>query len=347
MPYKPTIGLEIHSELKTNSKMFCSCKNDPNEHCPNINICPTCTAQPGTLPVINEEAVRKVIKTGLAVDCEIPNYSKFDRKNYFYPDLPKSYQITQKDNPICKNGYLFIDTEKNLYKKIPIERIHIEEDAGKILFSQGNVNNKSLIDLNRSGAPLIEIVTLAVISSPEEAVDFLKTLKTILLYLDVSDCNMEEGSLRCDCNVSIKKKDTNALGTRCEIKNLNSFRFIKNALDYEINRQKNILNKNESIHFETRLYDGKKNITLPMRDKEENSDYRYFPEPDLLPISISEKDIDRIKKSIPILPYLRFRNYLEKYNISQLDAKSISNHKHLSDFYEETIAITGNRIKII
>src|SRR3989344_6822214 len=273
--YKPTIGLEIHAELKTNSKMFCSCKNDPDEKRPNFNICPICAGHPGTLPVANEEAIKKVIKAGLALNCQIAEDSKFDRKNYFYPDLPKGYQISQYDKPLCENGYLIIDG-----RKIRIRRIHLEEDTGSLLHPDGA--DYSLVNLNRAGVPLMELVTEPDITSGKEARKFAEELRTIFRYLKVSDADMEKGLMRVEVNISVSK--TKKFGTKVEIKNLNSFKVVEKAIDFEIARQQEVLESGEEVVQETRGWHDKKEITFSQRQKESAHDYRYFPEPDLLPL---------------------------------------------------------------
>lgn len=278
MAYFSTIGLEIHAELKTKSKMFCSCANNPDEKKANINICPICTAQPGILPVINKEAVRKVIKTGLAVNCRISEYSKFDRKNYFYPDLPKAYQISQYYLPFCQNGYLKINN-----RKIRIREIHLEEDTGKLIHPQGA--DYSLVDFNRAGIPLMELVTEPDIHSAKEAKKFAEELRLIFRYLDVSDANMEKGQMRCEVNISLNE-DPKKLGVKVEIKNLNSFRAVEKGIDYEIKRQTKMLESRKKIIQETRGWNNVKEITFSQREKEEAHDYRYFPEPDLPMIKI-------------------------------------------------------------
>jgi len=264
--------LEIHSELKTESKMFCSCLNDPNEKTPNINICPICTAHPGTLPVINKEAVKKVIKTGLALNCEISKQSKFDRKNYFYPDLPKAYQISQYDMPLCQKGFLKINNTK-----IRITRIHLEEDTARLIHPSGK--DYSLVDFNRAGIPLMELVTEPDIHSAREARKFAEELQLILRYLGVSNADMEKGEMRVEANISLSKNEK--LGTKVEIKNLNSFRSVEKGINYEIGRQIEILDKKEKVIQETRGWHDTKQITFSQREKEEAHDYRYFPEPDL------------------------------------------------------------------
>jgi len=307
MNYQPIIGLEIHIELKTKSKMFCSCLNDPNERHPNLLICPTCVGHPGTLPVINKEAVRKTLKTGLALNCQIPEYSKFDRKNYFYPDLPKGYQISQYDMPLCKEGYLEIDS-----KKIRIRRVHLEEDTGRLVHEK----DCSLVDFNRAGIPLMELVTEPDISSAKEARRFAEELQLILRYLSVSDADMEKGQLRVETNISLLPVKSKTLGTKVEIKNLNSFRAVEKALDYEIERQTKILKLGKTVIQETRGWNNVKMVTVSQREKEEAHDYRYFPEPDLPILHLGVADfINEIKAEIPELPQQRRERFKKEYHL--------------------------------
>jgi aspartyl-tRNA(Asn)/glutamyl-tRNA(Gln) amidotransferase subunit B len=324
----PTIGLEIHVELKTKTKMFCSCLNDPEEKHPNINICPICLGHPGTLPVINEEAVKKVIKVGLALNCEISKHSFFERKNYFYPDLPKGYQISQYQVPLCKNGFLEIDG-----RKIRIRRVHLEEDTGRLLHQK----NYSLVDFNRAGVPLMELVTEPDIKSAKEARKFAQELQLILRYLGVSDADMEKGQMRIEANVSLSKKE-NELGTKVEIKNLNSFKAVEEAIEYEIARQTEILKNKKKVIQETRGWDDVKKQTFSQREKEEAKDYRYFPEPDLPPLEITPEMIASIQSEIPELPQQRRERFKKEY---QLDEKSIEifvQQKELGEFFEKVIS---------
>jgi aspartyl-tRNA(Asn)/glutamyl-tRNA(Gln) amidotransferase subunit B len=323
--YRPTIGLEIHSELNTASKMFCSCFNDSDAQEANENICPVCSGQPGTLPVINKEAIIKTIKVGLSLGCQIPEKSKFDRKSYFYPDLPKGYQISQYDEPLCLGGQL---------RGIKITRIHLEEDAGKLIHPQNS--DYSLVDLNRAGVPLIELVTEPDIHSAKDARDFVEELRTILRYLKVSNADMEKGELRVDANVSLSKNEKE-LGTKVEIKNLNSFKAIEKAINYEIERQSKILDKKEKVVQETRGWDENKQETLSQRGKEESHDYRYFPEPDLSPIYINNKDfnIEEIKEMIPELPDQKRKRFQEEYGLSENETKIFIDDKDLSNYYEK------------
>ena len=307
MKYQPIVGLEIHVELNTKSKMFCSCPNDPNERHPNVNICPVCTAQPGSLPVINKEAVRKTIKTGLALNSQIPEYSKFDRKNYFYPDLPKGYQISQYDMPLCKGGFLEIEG-----KKIRITRVHLEEDTGRLVHPEGK--DYSLVDFNRAGIPLMELVTEPDMRSAKEARKFSEELQLILRYLGVSDADMEKGQLRVEANISLGQNKK--LGTKVEIKNLNSFRAVEKGIDYEIKRQTKILKSGQKVIQETRGWLDAKGVTIGQREKEAAHDYRYFPEPDLPILHLGVADyLNEIKAEIPELPQQRRERFKKEYNL--------------------------------
>jgi len=333
MAYQPTIGLEVHVELKTKSKMFCSCLNDPNEHHPNVNICQICTAQPGSLPVINKEAVRKTIKTGLALNCQIPENSQFDRKNYFYPDLPKGYQISQYDKPLCINGFLKMNR-----KTIRIRRVHLEEDTGRLIHEKGY----SLVDFNRAGIPLMELVTEPDIGSAKEARKFAEELQLILRYLGVSDADMEKGQMRVEANISlsqISNLKSQVLGTKVEIKNLNSFRAVERGIEYEIKRQAEILEEGGKIIQETRGWNDIKGITVSQREKEEAHDYRYFPEPDLPILHLGVADyLNEIKTEIPELPQQRRERLMREY---QLDEKSIEIfvfNKDLGEFFEKVVS---------
>ena len=333
MAYQPTIGLEVHVELKTKSKMFCSCLNDPNEHHPNVNICQICTAQPGSLPVINKEAVRKTIKTGLALNCQIPENSQFDRKNYFYPDLPKGYQISQYDKPLCINGFLKMNR-----KTIRIRRVHLEEDTGRLIHEK----DYSLVDFNRAGIPLMELVTEPDIGSAKEARKFAEELQLILRYLGVSDADMEKGQMRVEANISlsqISSLKSQILGTKVEIKNLNSFRAVERGIEYEIKRQAEILEEGGKIIQETRGWNDIKGITVSQREKEEAHDYRYFPEPDLPILHLGVADyLNEIKTEIPELPQQRRERLMREY---QLDEKSIEIfvfNKDLGEFFEKVVS---------
>ncbi len=347
MEYKPTIGLEIHAELKTNSKMFCSCKNDPNERHPNVNVCPVCMGHPGVLPVINREAVKKTIKTGLSLNCNIPETSKFDRKNYFYPDLPKGYQISQYDKPFCKQGYLELKETRSPNKlgervsKIRITRVHLEEDTGRLIHS----GKSSLVDFNRAGIPLMELVTEPDLNSGEEARRFAQELRLILKYLNVSDADMEKGQLRVEVNISLSKSQK--LGTKVEIKNLNSFRAVERAIDYEIERQTEVLDKGKKVVQETRGWNETKGITVSQREKEQAHDYRYFPEPDLPTLHLDKKFIQEIKAEIPELPQQRRKRLAQEYNLDEKSIEIFTFYKDLGEYFEKVMSELRNWVKEI
>ncbi len=328
MKYCPKIGLEIHIELKTRSKMFCSCKNDPNERHPNINICPVCLGHPGTLPVINQEAIKKTIKTGLALNCEISEYTFFERKNYFYPDLPKGYQISQYSTPLCKSGFLKIEG-----KKIRIRRIHLEEDTGRLIHGKDH----SLVDFNRAGVPLMELVTEPDIESPKEARKFAEELQLILRYLDVSNADMEKGQMRVEANISLSEKG-NTLGTKVEIKNLNSFKAVERALEHEIERQRKILKAGKKVIQETRGWDPVREITFPQREKEEAQDYRYFPEPDLPPLEITQEMIEKIRAEISELPQQRRERLKREYGLDEKSIEIFVRDKDFGEYFEKVVS---------
>lgn len=336
--YEVVIGLEVHAELSTKTKIFCSCPTEFGGS-PNTHTCPVCMAMPGTLPVLNEKVVEYAVKAGLATNCEISRDSKNDRKNYYYPDLPKSYQISQFDKPLCENGYIEIEDKDGNLKKVRILRIHIEEDAGKL--NHDDFGGGSLVDLNRAGVPLIETVSEPDIRSAEEAEAYLRKLKSIFEYIEVSDCKMQEGSLRADVNVSVHKPGE-PFGTRTEMKNMNSFRSIVRAIEYEVERQIDVLEDGGKIEQETLRWDDVSGKTFSMRDKEDAQDYRYFPDPDLVAIKLSEEYINDIKKSLPELPESRKQRYLEKYNLAEKDAKLITSSKYLSDLFESAISECNN-----
>ncbi len=336
--YEVIIGLEVHAELSTKTKIFCSCPTSFGAE-PNTHTCPICMAMPGALPVLNEKVVEYAVKAGLATNCEISKNSKNDRKNYFYPDLPKSYQISQYDKPLCEHGYVEIDTKEGK-KKIRLLRIHIEEDAGKL--NHDEFAGGSLVDLNRAGVPLIEIVSEPDLRSSEEAEQYLKKLKSILEYIEVSDCKMQEGSLRADVNVSVRKKGDTKFGTRTEMKNMNSFRSIVRAIEYEANRQIDVLEDGGTIEQETRRWDEVSGKTFSMRDKEDAEDYRYFPEPDLVAIKLSDEYIENIRKNLPELPESRKERYLNEYHLSEKDSNIISSSKYLADLFEQATKICNN-----
>jgi aspartyl-tRNA(Asn)/glutamyl-tRNA(Gln) amidotransferase subunit B len=334
--YKSVIGLEIHVELKTKSKMFCNCVNDPSESRPNVRICPTCLGHPGTLPVINKEAVRKTIKTGLTLNCSIPEKSKFDRKNYFYPDLPKGYQISQYDMPFCEKGYLEING-----KKIRITRVHLEEDTGRLIHQEKD----SLVDFNRAGIPLMEMVTEPDLSSGQEARKFAQELRLILRYLNVSNADMEKGQMRVEVNISLSKDKK--LGTKVEIKNLNSFRSVERSIDYEIKRQTELLNRGEKIIQETRGWDEKKQKTNSQREKEQAHDYRYFPEPDLPTLEIDKKFVQEIKGEIPELPWAKRIRLKQEYGLDEKSIEVFVNNKDLGEYFEKVMSELRNWVKEI
>ena len=336
--YEVIMGLEVHAELSTKTKIFCSCPTDFGAE-PNSQTCPICMAMPGTLPVLNEKVVEYAVKAGLATNCEISRNSKNDRKNYFYPDLPKSYQISQFDKPLCEHGYVEIEVNGEK-KKIRLTRIHIEEDAGKL--NHDEFGGGSLVDLNRAGVPLIEIVSEPDLRSSEEVEQYLRKLKSILEYIEVSDCKMQEGSLRADVNVSVRKKGDTKLGTRTEMKNMNSFRSIVRAIEYEVDRQINVIEEGGKIEQETLRWDDVSGKTFPMRDKEDAQDYRYFPDPDLVAIKLSEEYIENIKNSLPELPESRKQRYLDEYKLSEKDAKLITSSKYLSDLFENAVKVCNN-----
>ena len=336
--YEVVMGLEVHAELSTNTKIFCSCPTKFGAE-PNTQVCPICMAMPGTLPKLNEKVVEYAVRAGLATNCEISRNSKNDRKNYFYPDLPKAYQISQFDKPLCEHGYIEIETSKGR-KKIGITRIHIEEDAGKL--NHNEFGGGSLVDLNRAGVPLIESVSEPDIRSAGEAERYLRKLKSIFEYIEVSDCKMQEGSFRADVNTSIRPVGSEKFGTRTEMKNMNSFRSITRALEYEIDRQVDVIDNGGEVEQETLRWDEVSGKTFSMRDKEDAQDYRYFPEPDLVAIKLSEEYIENIKNSLPEMPESRKQRYLTEYKLSEKDAGIITSSKYLSDLFEKASEICGN-----
>ena len=336
--YELIVGLEVHAELSTKTKIFCSCPTEFGAE-PNTHICPVCMALPGALPVLNEKVVEYAVKAGLATNCEIEKNSKNDRKNYFYPDLPKSYQISQFDKPLCNHGYIEIEDDNGNPKKIRILRIHIEEDAGKLNHNEFGAG--TLVDLNRAGVPLIEIVSEPDFRSTGEVDRYLKKLKSILQYIDVSDCKMQEGSFRADVNVSVHKKGE-PFGTRTEMKNINSFKSITRLIDYEKERQIYELEHGNTIEQETRRWDDLEGRTFSMRNKEDSQDYRYFPEPDLVAIKLSDEYIENIRKELPEMPESRKERYMNKYGLSEKDSNSITASKYLSDFFEKAGEIAND-----
>ncbi len=331
MEYEAVIGLEIHVQMDTRTKMFCSCPVEFGAE-PNTNVCPVCLGMPGSLPVINKKAVEFAIRASLALNCTVHTESVFARKNYFYPDLPKGYQISQYEKPIATDGYLDIEVEGQK-RRIRIRRLHIEEDAGKNIHE----GSKSYVDLNRAGTPLMEIVTEPDISSPEEARVFLETLRNIMRYAGVSKADMEKGQLRCDINVSIRPKGSDKLGTRTEVKNVNSFRFVQKALEYEIERQVKLVSEGGEVVQETRTFDPSTGKTYTMRSKEEAEDYRYFPDPDLLPLVFEQSWIEEIKETMPELPHQRTERYIKEYGLSEYEAKVLTDNKELGDFFERSV----------
>lgn len=334
MKYQTTIGLEIHAELKTKTKMFCASKNDSNEKHPNINICPICTGHPGTLPVINQEAVRHVQRTGLALGGNLQNFSQFDRKNYFYPDLPKGYQISQYKYPLVLGGML---------NNIRITRIHLEEDTARLIHDLHT--GESLVDFNRAGVPLMELVTEPDITSAQEALEFAQELQLIFQYIGVSDANLEKGEMRCEANISIRPETQKEFGTKVEVKNLNSFRAVEKAIEYEIKRQTELLEKGKKVVQETRGWDEKKEVTFSQRVKESEHDYRYFPEPDLPPMEFSDQYFDELKRSIPELPAQKRKRFKEEYHLDEKLIGTIVQEKDLAGFWESVVSELKNWIK--
>ena len=338
MKYEPVIGLEVHAQLLTQSKIFCGCSTKFGQ-APNQNACQICAGFPGVLPVLNKKVVEYAIRAGLATHCEIARSSRLARKHYFYPDLPKGYQISQYELPICISGYIDIQVNGQP-KHVRLTRIHMEEDAGKNIHDLRS--DASLVDLNRAGVPLLEIVSEPDIRSTEEAGSYLRTLRAILQYLGICDGNMEEGSFRCDANVSVRPKGTEALGTKTELKNLNSFKAVEKALEYEIRRHIDTLTQGEALIQETRLWDADREVTRSMRSKEFAHDYRYFPDPDLLPIVVDDKWIEEIKGSLPELPEARKDRFISQYNLSVYDAELLTSRKDVADYLESALKTHPN-----
>jgi len=338
MKYEAVIGLEVHAQMLTDTKIFCGCSTKFGSE-PNSQTCQICIGMPGVLPVLNKKALEFSIRTGLATNCKISPYSRFARKNYFYPDLPKGYQISQYELPICEHGYLEIVVDGEV-RKIGITRIHMEEDAGKNIHE--GAGNYSFVDLNRTGVPLMEIVSEPDIRSPKEASEYMKKLRAILRYLGVCDGNMEQGSLRCDANVSIRPEGQKEFGTRAEVKNINSFKFVEKALEYEIKRQTKVIEEGGKIVQETRLWDSNKGITESMRSKEEAHDYRYFPDPDLVPMITDEKWINEIKALLPELPDTKRKRFVAEYGLPEYDADFLTSEKTTAEWFEEAVKLGGD-----
>lgn len=337
MKYESVIGLEVHTELKTKTKIFCGCSTEFGAE-PNTHVCPVCLGLPGCLPVLNKEVVHFAIKVGLALHCDILAYNKFDRKNYYYPDLPKNFQTSQFDLPICLNGYVDIEVGGK-QRRIHLTRIHMEEDAGKLVHSGATIgtSDSSNVDYNRTGVPLLEIVSEPDIRSGEEAKAYLEKLRSILQYLEVSDCRMEEGSMRCDANISVRPVGTDTLGTKAEIKNINSFTGVQKGIEYEAVRQAQLLEEGGRIVQETRGWDENKGVTISQRVKEESNDYRYFPEPDLIPLQISPEWIEEVRKELPEMPDARRRRFIDTLNLTEYDAGLLTLEKATADYFEAVV----------
>ncbi|MEE0291456.1 MAG: Asp-tRNA(Asn)/Glu-tRNA(Gln) amidotransferase subunit GatB [Dialister sp.] len=337
MKYEAVIGLEVHTELQTTTKIFCSCRTSFGAD-PNTNVCPVCLGLPGVLPVLNKKVLEYAVRAGLALNCEISRFSKFDRKNYYYPDLPKNFQTSQFDLPICEHGYLDVEVEGEK-RRIRITRAHMEEDAGKLVHHGTSITDSdySLVDYNRTGTPLLEIVSEPDMRSAKEAVAYMEKMRAILQYVGISDCRMEEGSLRCDANVSVRPVGQKELGTKTEIKNINSFKGVERAIEYEAMRQAELLEDGGKVVQETRTWDEKEGVTKSMRTKEEANDYRYFPEPDLVPFTVSDEYIENIRKSLPELPDARKERYMKEFGLSSEDAVFMTNDKATADYFETAV----------
>lgn len=339
MEFEPVIGLEVHSQLKTHTKIFCACSTEFGAD-PNTHVCPVCLGMPGVLPVLNKTVVEYAMRMALATHCTITKESRFARKNYFYPDLPKGYQISQYEFPIAEHGHVHIALKNGTAKRIGITRIHMEEDAGKLMHDPARPVSR--VDYNRTGTPLIEIVSEPDIRSPEEAGAYLRQLRSILRYLGISDGNMEEGSFRCDANVSIRPKGTEPFGTRAELKNLNSFKYVESAIAYEIKRQQAVLADGGAVVQETRLWDSAKNRSHSMRGKEEAHDYRYFPDPDLVPLVIDDVWIDAVRQDLPELPEARKERFVKEYALPLYDAEILTSARELADYFEDCARLVKN-----
>lgn len=343
MEYEVVSGLEIHVQLSTKSKMFCRCNNDSFNVAPNTNVCPVCMGFPGQLPVLNESALEKAIKASLALNCEIKSFSKFDRKSYFYPDSPKGFQISQYDEPLAEKGHLEVTLADGTKKKIGITRVHMEDDAGKLVHTDGG----SLCDYNRAGTPLIEIVSEPDMSSMEEASQYARSVQQIVRYVGSSDCDMEKGMMRFDINISLRPKGQKEFGTKVEIKNVNSFRSLERAFIYEMERQKELLDKGEKVVQETRGWDDNKGVTSSQRLKEEADDYRYFPEPDLPPFEFKSEDIEKVRAALPEMPAQKMARFIKDYMLNEDDARILVSSLDLARYYEEAAAASGDPKKTV
>ena len=339
MEWEIVMGLEVHTELSTKTKIFCNCSTQFGGE-PNTHVCEICSGMPGTLPLLNKKVVEYAVRTGLATNCTITQYNKFDRKNYFYPDLPKAYQISQLYLPICRNGYIEVDTDDGEKKKIRIHEIHMEEDAGKLIHDEWE--DCTLVDYNRCGVPLLEIVSEPDFRSAEEVLQYLERLRAILQYIGASDCKMQEGSLRADINLSVRKKGEEKFGVRTEMKNMNSFKAIQRAIEYESQRQIELLEEGGVVTQETRRWDDNKGVSTAMRSKEDAQDYKYFPEPDLPPIEISDEYIENIKNNMPELPQEKKQRYMTELGLPEYDTNILTGSVYLVRLFERTVEVTGN-----